>query len=321
VSPGMTRVEQGRARPKIAVYWTGSCGGCDVAPLEVGEAIVDVLSSVEIVFWPALMDAKRADLEAMAPRSIDVALVNGALRTEENVEMTRILRERAVHLVAFGACASMGGVIGLANLHRREEMLSNALGAGWVRGAPPGGDEDDLPPEVLPRVLPVASAVPVDYIVPGCPPPAQLIGQFFEALLAGDLPPAGHVFAKDKALCDECPREKKDRVLDRFVRPHEITPDPEACLLDQGIICMGPVTRGGCEAACPSAGMPCTGCLGPTAKARDQGPAMVAALGSLVRVGEEGEDAFDAEDAVLKKIADPVGVLFKYGLAETWRKR
>jgi F420-non-reducing hydrogenase small subunit len=78
---------------KLAVYWTGSCGGCDVSFLELGPALLDVLSKVEIVFWPALVDTKRKDLEKFPARSIDVTLVNGVIRTAENQEMVEILRK------------------------------------------------------------------------------------------------------------------------------------------------------------------------------------------------------------------------------------
>jgi len=307
------------AKPKIAVYWTGGCGGCDVSFLELGPALLDVLSQVEIAFWPALVDIKRADLEGMAPRSIAATLVNGTLRTDENVEMVKLLRERSQLMAAYGACAHLGGVPGLANLSSRDEMLRTVLGDAFRHGPPPGGTVEDAPPELLARAETLSAVVPVDYVVPGCPPPPGLIAQFFAAILSGDPPPRGHVFALEKALCEECPRTKEDRRLTQIVRPHELLPDPEKCLLDQGMVCLGPVTRGGCDAACPGAAMPCTGCLGPTPNAGDPGLAMISALASLVRVGEEGEGAFAAEDAVLDSLVDPLGTLYKYSLpAYNW---
>ncbi len=300
--------------PKVAVYWTGGCGGCDVSFLELGPKLLDVLSQVEVVFWPALVDTKRQDLEALPGKAIDLALINGTLRTQENVEMVEVLRSKSRYVVAFGACAHLGGVPGLANLKSREELLVEVFGGGFRPTPPPGGPSEHALPELLPQTLPLAGAIPVDYVVPGCPPPPALIADLFERALAGDLPPAGHVFGKDKAVCEECPRKKEDRKLDKIVRPHELQPDGERCLLDQGMICMGPVTRGGCEAACPKAAMPCTGCLGPTPKAGDPVLAMISALASLVRAGEEGEAAFSAEDKVLDSLADPLGTLAKYSL-------
>ena len=283
--------------------------------LEVGEAIVEVLSQVEIAFWPALADAKRADVVAMPAGYIDVALINGTIRTEENVEMVKLLREKSKLVVAYGACAHLGGVPSLANLSSREELLREVFGEGWSLGPPPGAPAADAPPDLLPKALPLSQVVQVDYTVPGCPPPAGLIGEFFNVFLAGEMPAPGYVFAKVKALCEECPRTREERVLTRIVRPYELLPDPDACLLDQGIICLGPVTRGGCDAACPQAGMPCTGCLGPTPKAGDPGLAMISALASLVRAGEEGEAAIPKEDEILDKLVDPIGTLYKYDVS------
>ena len=280
-----------------------------------------ILSQVEIVFWPALADGKRADLEAMPAGYIDVALINGAIRTEENLEMVRLLREKSKLVVAYGACAHMGGVPSLANLSTREELIREVFGDGWRPGPPPGASQEDAPPELLPQALPLARVVEVDYTVPGCPPPAGLIGEFFSAFLSGEMPEQGHVFAKVKSLCEECPRTRGERVLKKIVRPHEIVPDPEVCLLDQGIICLGPVTRGGCGAACPKAGMPCTGCLGPTPKAGDMGLSMISALASLVRAGEEGEAAIPRENEILDRLVDPIGTLYKYGVPTLCSRR
>ncbi|MGC9530398.1 MAG: oxidoreductase, partial [Candidatus Bipolaricaulaceae bacterium] len=122
------------AKPKIAVYWTGSCGGCDVSFLEVGEGIVEILSAVDIVFWPALTDSKRTDLEALPARTVDAALINGTIRTEENLEMVRLLREKAEAVVAYGACAHLGGIPALANLTAGDQLARAVLGEGWRPG-------------------------------------------------------------------------------------------------------------------------------------------------------------------------------------------
>lgn len=304
---------------KMAVYWTGACGGCDVSFLELGATLLDVLARVEVLFWPALVDAKRSDLEALPRGAIDVCLVNGTIRTEENVEVVRTLRQKSRVLVAYGACAHLGGVPGLANLTSREDLLELVMGGDFRPAPPVGGAPADAPTELLALAEPLSRVVEVDYVVPGCPPPAGLIAQLFDAVVSGDLPPAGHVFANDKAVCQECPRTREERVITRIVRPHEVMPDPDRCLLDQGMVCLGPVTRGGCEAACMRAGMPCTGCQGPTPNAGDPGLAMIAALASLVRTGEEGEASFAGEDAVLDALVDPIGTLYKYSLPSYWR--
>jgi F420-non-reducing hydrogenase small subunit len=303
---------------RLAVYWTGACGGCDVSFLELGPALLDVLAQVEIVFWPALVDASREDLAALPRRDIDVALINGTIRTAENVEMVELLRAKSRLVVSYGACAQLGGIPGLANLTSKEELLATVYGAGFQTAPPPGGPAEDRPPDLLGAARALPAVVTVDYAVPGCPPPAALIERLFDAALSGDLPPAGFVFANDRAVCEECLRTKEDRQIARVVRPHEILPDPTDCLMDQGMICLGPVTRGGCDAACPRAAMPCTGCLGPTPKAGDPGLAMISALASLVRAGTEGEGSFGAEDRLLDGLADPLGTFYKYSLPTCW---
>ncbi len=297
----------------LAVYWTGGCGGCDVSFLELGPNLLGVLSRVEIVFWPALVDTKREDLERLPPRSIDFALVNGVIRTAENREMAELLREKTKFLGAYGACAHLGGIPGLAN--QAHGILESVFGPNFRPAPPIEGYPEDAPAQVLFEALPLEDVVSVDFVVPGCPPPAGLVARFFQAALEGQIS-LGQVFAEEKALCEECPRKREERRITRVARPHEVLLDGEKCFLDQGVVCMGPVTRAGCGAACPKAGMPCTGCLGPTPKAGDPGLAMLSALASLVRAGEEGEAAFPEEDKILDGFVDPIGTLYKYAFAK-----
>jgi F420-non-reducing hydrogenase small subunit len=159
--------------------------------------------------------------------------------------------------------------------------------------------------------------VTVDYTIPGCPPPKEIVSQFFDLLVKGELPPRGAVFASEKNLCAECSRERKEEPIQAIYRPHELEPDPQRCLLDQGFLCMGPATRGGCGASCPDANMPCTGCAGPPAGVRDQGAAMLNTLASLIGTGTEGEDQFGAEDAIINQVADLFGTFYRFNLAHS----
>ena len=310
-------------KAKVGIYWAASCGGCDCSLLEIDEQILDVAAAADIVLWPCAADTKTADVEAMPDGSIDVLLFNGAIRTEENRDMARLLRDKAKLLVAYGACAHTGGVIGLANLATREEVFTTVFGEkeNWPELRWEGNGHALQLPEWLSWLTPLADVVDVDYIIPGCPPPRDIVKQFFDALLTGELPEKGAVFAAEKNLCDECPRERKEEPIKKIFRPHEIEADPERCLLDQGVICMGPATRGGCGAACPNANMPCTGCAGPTANISDQGAAMLNTLASLVGTGEEGENELEAEEAILAEIEDVIGIFYRFGLATSIFKR
>ncbi len=309
-------------RPRIAIYWAASCGGCEESVVDLAEDLLGVLDAVQIVFWPVALDAKRADVEALPDGSLLASLINGAVRTSEQDEMVRLLRRKSQRVIAYGACAQLGGIPGLANQFERDRILQDAYGDAPSVQNPEGtrplprfrdnGRTATLP-ELHRRVRTLAQVVPVDYTLPGCPPTPKLLGRALAALLSGALPPAGSVLAPDTALCEECPRRDSkpaDLHFTAFARPHRTVVDPARCLLAQGLLCLGPATRGGCEALCLKGNMPCTGCFGPTSRVRDQGAKALSALCSSVSATAEAE-----MDRVLATIPDPVGTFYRYGLA------
>jgi F420-non-reducing hydrogenase small subunit len=106
------------AKPKFAMYWAASCGGCEIAVLNTHEKILDVDANFDVVFWPVAMDAKYKDVEAMEDGSILLTLFNGGIRNDENEHIAKLLRQKSKILVAFGSCACEGCIPGLANLSR-----------------------------------------------------------------------------------------------------------------------------------------------------------------------------------------------------------
>src|SRR5512133_845452 len=114
------------ARPRLALYWHASCGGCEEAVIDLGEALGALLQKVDVVLWPVALDFKRHDVEALPDGAIDVAFVNGAVRLTEQDDWAQLLRRKARIVVAFGACAHMGGVVGLGNLAEPQELLDVA---------------------------------------------------------------------------------------------------------------------------------------------------------------------------------------------------
>ena len=128
----------------------------------------------------------------------------------------------------------------------------------------------------------LAQVVPVDYYLPGCPPEVGSIELAVNALVSGEVPPAGAVIGLDIAVCDECPRERQDKKIKHFYRPQEIIPDPAVCLLDQGLFCAGIATRAGCKARCPQVGMGCRGCYGPLDGVYDHGARLLSAIASII---------------------------------------
>ena len=115
------------AKPKFAMYWAASCGGCEIAVLNIHEKILDLDANFEVVFWPVAMDAKYKDVEAMEDGSILVTLFNGGIRNDENEHLAKLLRQKSKFLVAFGSCATEGCIPGLANLSSSDDIIQTAF--------------------------------------------------------------------------------------------------------------------------------------------------------------------------------------------------
>jgi F420-non-reducing hydrogenase small subunit len=312
-------------RLKLALYWAASCGGCDVAVLDINEKILDVAALADIVFWPIALDFKYHHVEAMPDKAIDVCLFNGAIRNSEQEHIAKLLRAKSKVMVSFGACACFGGIPALANLTDRAAIMervyieapSNENPARTLPQTKTMVAEGELDlPEFYNDVFPLAQVVPVEYFLPGCPPTVSLILKVVEALATNSLPPVGAVIASDKTLCDECERKKEEKKISRIYRTHEVIPDPERCLLEQGLLCMGPATRGGCGALCVKVNMPCRGCFGPPKGVVDQGAKLVSAVASIYQTNGDGEIS-----EMVNEVVDPAGTFYRFGLADSMLKR
>lgn len=314
------------AKPKVAFYWCASCGGCEEAVVDLNEDILKVADAVDIVLWPVALDFKRKDVEALKDGDIAVSFINGAVRLEEQEEMVKLLRQKSGLVVAFGACAHLGGIPGLGNFWNRETIFQRQYKEVPTMENPEGitpklktkidGMELTLP-EFYDTVRTLDQTIDVDYYLPGCPPPPDLILAAVTAILEDKLPEKGSVLAPDKALCDVCPRKdsKPEKLaIKEMKRPWEIKMDPERCFLDQGIFCMGPATRAGCGETCIRANQPCRGCFGPVSGVQDQGAKALSMIASIL--GIDAEDTMNEEQRskLIDGIADPAGTVYRYGL-------
>lgn len=316
------------AKPKVAFYWCASCGGCEETVVDLAEDILGVVEKVDIVLWPVAMDFKYADVEALPDGGIFATLLNGAIRTSEQEAMALLLRRKSRHLIAYGACAHLGGIPALANQFARAEILDfnyeqapTMVNPGRTRPQLRVEDEGRNPhlPEFRNVVRALDQVVEVDYFIPGCPPTPGLTKAAFDALLSGNLPPKGAVLAPDMALCQECARrdsKPEDMAFTEFKRPHQALLDPALCFLAQGVVCLGPATRSGCGAQCTEGNMPCTGCFGPTSRVRDQGAKMLSSLCANVAATDE-----EGIRRTLDGVPDPVGLFYRYGLAKSLLRR
>ncbi len=314
-------MEESKPKLKLAVYWAASCGGCCVSVLDVHEKLFDVIAAADILFWPIALDTKYADVENMPDNHIDLTLFNGAVRSSENEHMARILRQKSKILVAYGSCAHLGGIPGLANFSTKEDIFrrvyeeSESINNPWkvkpqTESEMPEGTIDL--PVFYDDVRSLSQVVEVDYKIPGCPPQSDRLLEVFTAIVTGaELPPKGSVIGADvKAQCEECIRKKSEnKKIKKFYRPWEIIDDGVSCFMEQGVLCMGPATRAGCGYRCIKGNAPCRGCYGPTPDVIDPGAKMMSAIGSIIDEKEPEEISRIVED-----IVDPAGLFYRFSL-------
>jgi F420-non-reducing hydrogenase small subunit len=289
--------------PKVAEEWLNICGGCEVSILDLGEQLLDLLPSLEFVHMPVLMDHKyfgqtgeKSELEI--PEA-DIGMISGGVRNEKEKHVTEEMRKKCKTLIALGSCACFGGIPALANMYPLEELHEKVY-----RDSKSTESADtpskDLPP-LLDRVYGIDEVVKVDVYIPGCPLNPAIIAEALKCLLEGkpfELP--------ERSVCDDCPtkREEKSEIpLRRPLQDAEFTPgeyDKMRCLNEQGILCLGPVTKSGCGKPylegeeniprCIKGFMPCRGCFGPIRKSANPLVDMMSALSSI------GLDAKQVED-------------------------
>lgn len=292
-------------KAKIATMWLAGCSGCHLSIADIHEAIIDVMGLADFEFSPVLMDVKYDEV----PDNLDVIIIEGGIRNDENRELAEMLREKAKFVIAYGVCAVYGGIPGLGNLHKVEELTQEA----YINSASTYNEEGIIPNEDVPhlesRVRPLSDAIDVDLAIPGCPTRSDVLAEALVALLTGE-----PIVLPTTNLCEVCPREKppEGMAMDKIIRQFELgRPEEELCLVPQGLVCMGPSTISLCGAECPTIGIQCRGCYGPTAKVTDQGAKMISAIGS--DFGIEHDKTVDPEE-VADQLDDIVGTFYTYTL-------
>jgi len=230
--PSSSTSKKNKELPQFAVLQLSGCAGCEVSLLNANEWIEEF----KLVFMPLVVSAYEVP-------DVDMLLVSGGVRSDEDLYNLKRAVRRSKKIIAVGTCAISGGV---ANLGNRDEVRELFMSQNERR---------DLP-RLLPKSQPVDDFVEVDLYLPGCPPTPEL----FMAALFDDKD-----FKASRTVCQECGRKKlKD------MKPKHLTGfqtgkvDPDICLINQGYLCVGSSTRGGCRALCTRPGHPCVGCRGPS---------------------------------------------------------
>ena len=196
---------------------------------------------LSVIFNKVLLEAEEAAeilsfpfiKEKVSEEHLDVIFLEGVVASNHDLETLKRIRQQCDVLVALGACATLGGVPALRNFQNPENFQSLQYHKAL--------EIADMQPQ------PVDKFVHVDYYLEGCPPDKDEIRRVVHEFILGKRP-----YMYSKPVCVEC---RKNR---------------NACLLDQGQPCLGPVTRGGCNAVCVNGGLVCWGCRGPAADANFQ---------------------------------------------------
>jgi F420-non-reducing hydrogenase small subunit len=227
---------------KVSIISLTCCAGCVSSFLNAGEALLEILSGdFEIVYSPTFIDLKEIP-------EVDLAIVEGGVRTQADENLIREVRAKSKVIVALGICAAHGGITTLGNLMSVKRLLEREytlIDTGRL-------------PELKDLMYPICNFVDVDYYIPGCPPMPFLIVHSLKSIVSGKMP-----MRHQSVVCTECHRKIIPAKLDRLYGVYEKEVDPEICLVSQGFICLGSLTREGCGAPCPRAGFTCFGCRGP----------------------------------------------------------
>lgn len=208
--------------PRVVVIGLASDFGCQVQVTNQEDHLLDVLGAIDLTYWQLASSGHM-------PAEYDVAIIEGAVTTEEHIELLKRVRATASTVIVIGACAVTGGIPGLA---ARAGDLESHVGCVY-------GDDGALVACGRITPVPVGAIIDIDYHVPGCPiQPGEFVATLQRALMGlSDRPPR-------EPMCASCKTNEN------------------ACFYDSGVVCLGVVTRSGCNARCVTLGRPCTGCRG-----------------------------------------------------------
>jgi len=208
-------------KPSIAVHKFSSCDGCQLSILNMEDELLSLAEAVDIAYF---LEASRAT----RPGPYDIAIVEGSVTTEHEIEKIKEIRQESKILIALGTCATAGGVQALRN-------FTNASALADIVYPHP----EYL--SYLETATPIAEHVAVDYELWGCPVNKAQVLEVVVSLLNNRRPNL-----PSYSVCLECKRRGTICVM-----------------VDKGIPCLGPGTQAGCGALCPSCGRGCYGCFGP----------------------------------------------------------
>ena len=309
---------------KAAFGAGASCAGCDVAIENLGEKLLSLSEKVEFVFWTTATDFKIEDLESY--KELDIAIFAGSVRTSEHEKLAKLMRQKSKLMIALGSCACFGGIPSLANLYDKNELLKSvyveSLGSGEEKAIPQPvtklGKIELTLPELKNWCDPLDYVASINVYVPGCPPQEGTLDWFVKTIedyYQTRSIPNRVILASEKSLCDTCQRKLPQKIsVDKLYRVHEIRLDETKCFLQQGVLCHGPVTRGGCNERCIKANVACKGCMGPIPSVKDPGAKLISVIGAILQSDNEKQLGEEGLKKIVEGIHDLTGSLYTYSM-------
>ncbi len=216
------------SKPKVAFFDFACCEGCQLQVANMGELLLDVLGLIDVVEFREVMSEKW-------DQDFDVAVIEGSITTPHAIERVKEIRKRSKVVIAYGACACIGGVNGMKNNFKLDEIRKEVYG------------KDAKFFETIPTQS-VPQTIKVDYQVNGCPVYLPEFVKVLKAALQGisyEVP--------DYSVCVECKLNEN------------------VCMYERGVTCMGPITRAGCNSWCINNGNVCYGCRGMVSNPNEKG--------------------------------------------------
>ncbi len=303
---------------KVSSEWLNACSGCEISILNIGDVLLDLIpAKIELVHIPALVDSKYfgplGDGDKLTLPEATVGLLSGGIRNDEHAEVAEEMRKKVDILIALGTCATDGGIPAQANMWKNEEVLTKVFGDCPTHA--PANTPTEVVPAYTESVKAVDEVAKVDIFLPGCPPHPDWIADAILALLDGKTQWA----LEERSVCDTCPviREKKSgggAAIKRPLENYEYNPDEPLekmrCIMEQGYLCPGAVTRAGCAGKsgaprCVQARQACRGCFGPIRKGARP---LVDMMGALSSIGQDSKTLIDRR-AILNRFIGAHGNL------------
>lgn len=215
-------------KPKVGIFDFACCEGCQLQIANMGESVLDVLGAVDVLEWREAMSEQWG-------KALDIAIIEGSITNSHATERIQQIRKNAKILIAYGSCATIGGVNGMKNNFSLNDIQKYVY-----------GDSARFFPTELTRA--VHQVVKVDYFVNGCPVYIPEFVTVLKAVLQG-IP----YYVPDYPVCVECKLNEN------------------VCMYERNVTCLGPVTKAGCNSWCINNGNICYGCRGMVSNPNEKG--------------------------------------------------